>query len=178
MTSPLCLLRQLSCQLLSQPRTPSTGRCLVSTGARNPQLNLRTRFQLTPHRQLTSQQLGAFAHTTQAVVSGALVFIQMLRVNALSIIPYPHPKLPFVIADFHFDPLRLCVLEGIAHGLAGYPVDFVPQDRMEALRGSFHLHLKLRSIWVLFANARSLLTAVEERNPWTASRPSVIAFAA
>ena len=83
-------------------------------------------------------------------MSGVPVFIQMLRVDAFSIIPDPQAKLPFAVSDFHFYALRLCVLEGIAHGLARYPVDFVPQDRMEILRGSFHLHMKDGRILVDF----------------------------
>jgi hypothetical protein len=83
-------------------------------GGRNPQLKLRTRIELTPYRQLTAQEFGAFAHASQAVVSGASAFIQKPWVNALSVIPDLQAKPPFVIPDFHFDPLRLRVLEGIA----------------------------------------------------------------
>ena len=62
-----------------------------------------------------------------------------------------------VIPNFHFDPLRLRVLEGIAQRLARNPVDFVPQDRMKVPWRSFHLHTKLGSIWVRFT-AREFLT--------------------
>jgi hypothetical protein len=75
-------------------------------------------------------------------VSGAPVFIQKLLVNVLSAVPDPQPKLPFVILDFHRDPLRLCVLERIAECLARNPIDSVSQYRMESLRRPFHPHMK------------------------------------
>ncbi len=84
-------------------------------------------------------------------MSGTLIVIQKLRVNPLTIVPHPQPKLPFVIPDFHFDPLRLCVLESIAHCLAGNPIDFVSQYRTEVPRRPFHPHMKLGSIRVRFA---------------------------
>src|SRR5713101_4402466 len=88
----------------------------------------------------------------------------MLRVNALSLIPHPHAKLPFVIPDFDFDLLRLCVLEGIAQCLAGIPVHFVTEDRMKVPRVSF----KLGSIWVRFAGreffTQSALSLAHARN--------------
>ncbi len=107
----------------------------------------RTGIQFTPHRQLAAQQFGAFAHATHPVVSGARVF-QMLRVNALPVVPHPQPELSFVIVDFHFHPLRIRVLEGIAHGLACNAVDLVSRDRMQVPRRAFHLHIKLGAIGV------------------------------
>src|SRR5215472_9598861 len=73
--------------------------------------------------------------------------------------------------------------------LAGYAVDFVSQDRMQVPRRSFDLDRKDGGIVVGFmaatsrpsapmATARPLVTAVDERKSWTASRPSVIASAA
>jgi hypothetical protein len=84
----------------------------------------------------------------------------MLLVNALSVIPDPQPKLPVVIPDFHFDPLRLGVLEGIAQCLPCDPVDFVSEERMEILWGSFNLHVKLGSIWVRFTGREFLTQSV------------------
>src|SRR5882724_6381667 len=80
-------------QLLSQPPTPSSGRYLVSSRRRNPQLHLCARIKFTPDRQLASHQLGAFAHAPQTVVSGASLLIKMPRLNALPIISDPQPKL-------------------------------------------------------------------------------------
>src|SRR5208282_4536485 len=84
----------------------------------------------------------------------------MLRVNALTVIPDSQPKLPFVIPDFHFDPLRLGMLEGIAQCFPCDPVDFVSEDRMEILRSSFDIHVKLGSIWVRFAGREFLTQSV------------------
>src|SRR6266478_5444284 len=116
----------------------------------------RIRIELAPNRQLTSHELRAFAHTAQTVVPGGPVFIKMLGVDALSVIPDPQPKMPFVIPDFHFDPLRLCVPEGVAKCLPCDPVDFVPQYRMEILGRAFHLHMKLGSIGVRFTGREFL----------------------
>src|SRR6266550_1216815 len=77
--------------------------------------------------------------------------------QCLPVIPDPQPEMPLVIPNFHFDPLRLRVLEGIAQRLARNPVDFVPQDRMKVPWRSFHLHTKLGSIWVRFTG-REFLT--------------------
>src|SRR6266436_4257221 len=121
-------------ELVNQPRVASRGRCLISTRCGNPQLNLRARIEFTPDRQLPAQKLGSFAHAAQPVVSGTSVSIQKLRVNTLSIIPDPQTKLPFVVAEFHFDPPRLRVLKGVTHSFARTPLDFVAKDRMEIPR--------------------------------------------
>jgi len=52
------------------------------------QLNLRTRIELAPHRQLAADNFGAFAHAVQPVVSRAPVFTKQLRVDSLSIIAH------------------------------------------------------------------------------------------
>jgi len=85
-----------------------------------------------------------FAHTRQAPVFGAPFVTTHACVNAASIIPDPYPKLPFVIPDFHFDPPRPCVTECIAQSFPCYPVDLVPQDRMQLLWRTFHLHQESR----------------------------------
>src|SRR5882762_5241191 len=115
-------------QLLSPPPTPSSGRYLVSSRRRNPQLHLCARIKFTPDRQLASHQLGAFAHAPQTVVSGASLLIKMPRLNALPIISDPQPKLTLVISDFHLDSPRLCVLEGIAQRLACNRVRFAGRE--------------------------------------------------
>src|SRR5258707_984735 len=137
-------------KLLSQPPTASSGRYLVSSRRRNPQLHLCTQIEFTPHRQLAAHKLGALAHAPQTIVSGASVFIQKLRVNALPIIPDPQPKPPLVIPDFHFDPPRPCVVQCIAQCFPSNPVDFVSQYRMEVTRRALYLHMKLGGIWIQF----------------------------
>jgi hypothetical protein len=59
-----------------------------------------------------------------------------LAVHSYSIIPHPQPKLPLVIANFHFNSLRLRVVKRIAQRLAGNPIDFVPQDWMDSPRSA------------------------------------------
>src|SRR4029077_2606264 len=140
-------LRVSTRKLFSQPPTPSGGRPVVSSRRRNPQLHLCTRIEFTPHRQLSAHNLGAFAHAPQTIVSGASVFMQKLRVNALPIIPDPQPKLLLVIPNFHLDPLRMCVVQCIAQCFPSNPVDFVSQYRMEVTGCAFYFHVKLGSIW-------------------------------
>jgi hypothetical protein len=116
MTSPPCLS-----QKTSQPATNAVERTVPrKLATEESSAPLRTRIEFTPHRQFATHQLGAFAHALQTVVSGASLFIKMLRVNTLPVILDSQPQLPFVIPNFHFDPLGLCVLEGIAQGFAGY----------------------------------------------------------
>jgi hypothetical protein len=73
-------------------------------------------------------------------VSGAPFVTKDARVDAASIIPYPHPKPPVVIPDLHFDPTRSCMAESIAQRFPCNPVDLIPQDRMQVLWRTFHLH--------------------------------------
>jgi len=41
------------------------------------------------------------------------------------------------------------VPEGIPQRLSRYPVDFIPQDRMQVLRRTFHFHRKSRRFLIL-----------------------------
>src|SRR5439155_15838453 len=117
-------------------------------GGGNAQLGLCAGVELTPDDQLTSHKFGAFVHTWQTVVSGAPASIKKLRVNALTVVPDPQTKAPLLIADFHFDPPRVCVAECIAHRLAGNPIDFVPEDWSKIPRCALHLHTKVGTIIV------------------------------
>jgi len=85
-------------------------------------------------------KFGAFVHAIQAPMAGAPFSMKKLRVHTLPVIPDPQPKLPFVIADFHFDVPSLGVPEGVAHRLACNPVNFIAEYRMEVPRRAFHLH--------------------------------------
>jgi len=81
----------------------------------------------------------------------------------------------------------MCVLECIAQHLPCNPISFVADERNEIARRALHIHTKFGTIPVALtgseffsqhaerALASSLVTTVEERNPCTASRPSVIA---
>src|SRR2546427_558358 len=83
----------------------------VTSGGLNREFHLRTGIDLTPNSQVTSHTLSAFAHSIQPPVSCAHLPSQKLRVNAPSIIPNPHAKLPFVVSDFHLDLTSLAVPE-------------------------------------------------------------------
>src|SRR5216684_1755216 len=112
----------------------------VCDGGRNGHFSLRAGVEFTPDRQLASLKFGAFVHTRQTIVSGAPASIQDRRINALAVVPYPQPKLPLVVANFHFDPLRVRVAECITQRLTGNPVDFVPRQRSEIARHALHEH--------------------------------------
>src|SRR5277367_3277248 len=112
----------------------------VSNGARNAELDLRAGIRLAPHIQAPSDKFGAFAHAVQAVMSGLPVLGENLWVDAFSVIANAHPELPVIVPDFHFDLLCLCMLECIAHRLAGDPEHFVAEDWMEVPRGALDLH--------------------------------------
>jgi len=98
-------------------------------------------------------------------------------------------KLPVVVPNFHFYPVRLCVPKRVAQRLARNPINLVPEDWMEAARLAFDLDLKdgrtaIRRIGREFLSERahgqcsSPASTWEERSCCTASRPSVIAPAA
>jgi hypothetical protein len=74
------------------------------------------------------------------------ISIEHVRVNALAVVPDPQTKLPFVIADFHFDLPRLGVPACIAQRLGCDSVDFVSENWMEVSRRAFHLHPNIRAI--------------------------------
>jgi len=67
-----------------------------------------------PDRQVTSRQFGPFSEARQAVVPGAPSGAQHRWVKTFSVVEHAQPKLPWVIPDFYFDPLRLGVAERIA----------------------------------------------------------------
>jgi hypothetical protein len=50
--------------------------------------------------------------------------VENIRVHAVAIIAHPQQKLALVVDDFCFDLMCLCVLERIAQGLDGNPVNF------------------------------------------------------
>src|ERR1700675_2452034 len=137
------MLMSLSHFLTKQPETSASMR-LVSDGGGDAQLHPRPAPQFAPETHVPADAFGALAHPRQAPVSGEPFVAKHARVNAASIIPDPYPKLPLVIADIHFDPARPCVAKCIAQRLPCNPVDFVPEDRLQLLRRTFHLHQESR----------------------------------
>src|SRR5579862_8982622 len=65
----------------------------VSDGGGEHQLDLGTRIGLTPNRQFSPHQLGAFVHARQAVMRGEAALVQNLRVDTLAVVADVHPKL-------------------------------------------------------------------------------------
>ena len=89
-------------------------------------------------------EVRALPHAAQPKMSAAPVITQVLRINAFPVIADAHPKLPFVIADFHLDALRSSMTESVAKSFSRCSVDFVTQDRMQILRWAFHVDGKMR----------------------------------
>jgi hypothetical protein len=70
--------------------------------------------------------LRSFPRTTQAPVTRAPASLENLRIYTPSIVAYPYAKQPFIVSNFSFDVMCLCVPKGILQNLAGNPVDFSP----------------------------------------------------
>lgn len=75
--------------------------------------------------------------------------VEHTPIHTNAIIPHPNPKLLRVIPDFNLDPARPRVPESIAQRFSRYPIDFIPQDRMEVLRRALHFHRKSRRLLIL-----------------------------
>src|ERR1022692_1944792 len=125
----LCL--HLSGKFLQQPGTFAI--CRVGGAGRNAQFHFRSLIDFAPHRQLTFDECGSFAHPAQTIVSLETVAGENRRINALSIIAHAQSEL-IVIADFNFYLLRLGVMEGVAQRFGGDFVDLVTEDGMEVSR--------------------------------------------
>ena len=105
------------------------------------------------------------------------------------IVTHAHAELLVVVADVDFDPPGVRMPEGIPKGFGRNLVNLVTNDRGQIARLALDRHTEAggwralasfasSSPRVLIATARSLRSAVDARKPCTASRPSVIAFAA
>ena len=162
----------------------------VDDAGRKAQLHLRPCADFTPDRQFPADQCGAFRHAAQPVVSLQPLVGEHLRIDPLAIVAHAQSELLVVVADLDLDSPGLRMPEGVAQGFRRDLVDLVADDRMQiprlALDGDAEFgrlsarsrELASSSPRVLIAIARSLRSSVEARNPCTASRPSVIAFAA
>ena len=170
--------------------TRSASGCRVDDAGRNAQFHLRPRTDFAPHRQLPSDQCGAFRHAAQTVVSLETLAGEHRRIDALSIVTHAQSELLVVVADLDLDPPGLRMPEGVPKCFRSNLVDLVTNDRVQISRLALRRRRGMReagralasvassSPRVLIATARSLRSTVDARKPCTASRPSVIAFAA
>src|SRR5262245_50981790 len=102
----------------------------IHRGGGDCKIHLGAQARLTPHVEMAADKRGALAHAGQAEVSGPL-FAEHRSLDALAVVSYPYLELLVVVPDFHFDPARLRVPEGITQSLAGDPVDVVPENRVK-----------------------------------------------
>ena len=112
------------------------------------------------------------------------------RIDPPAVITHAQAELLVVVADLDLDPPGVRVPEGIPKRFRGNPVDLVANNRAADLAPAPRpRHAKAGQAWALasvasssprvrIATARSLRSTVAARKPCTASRPSVIAFAA
>ena len=128
-------------ELKPAPPTSACRSCSVCDRAGYLQLYLRSRSRSrsTPDIQLPTDSCGAFAHSAQTVVADQS-FFDDFRIHAPSVVPDTQPQYLVAIVDFRFDPARLRVAEGISYRLAGNPVDFILEDRLEVAWPTFHLN--------------------------------------
>src|SRR5579862_3777803 len=110
------------------------------------QLDLRASPLLAPDLQFSPDPLRAFAHTPKTEMSFVAFLTEHLRIDTDSVVPQPDPKLPRIVPDFNFDLPRLRVVERVAQRFVRNPVDLVPQDRMQVLRGALHFQGKSRCV--------------------------------
>ena len=156
---------------------------------RKAQLHLRACADFAPHRQFPSDQCGALRHAAQSVVSLDTLGRENRLIDASSVVPHPQSEFIVVVTDFDLDPSGLRVPEGVPQRFRSNLVDLVTKNRVQISRlaldsdgeGRRRVGARIRREFVpkvLIATARSLPSTVDARNPCTASRPSVIAFAA
>src|ERR1700674_5187884 len=122
---------RLSGKSLQKPGTFAI--CRVGGAGRNAQFHFRSLIDFAPHRQVTFDKCGSFAHPAQAIVSLMTMAGESRRIHTLSVVP--HAQSEFIaIADFNFYLRCLGVMEGVAERLGSDFVDFVTEDRMEVSR--------------------------------------------
>jgi hypothetical protein len=67
------------------------------------QLDLRTRFSLTPNLKVTPKALAALAHSGKSPVAGPLAPCEDLRIHSYSIIAHPDCEIGIAKSDFGLD---------------------------------------------------------------------------
>ncbi len=80
---------------------------------------------------MTADLLGAFAHTGQTPVTGAIAAGQDVRVDAHAIVSDADAKKFLTIGDFRFNIFGVSVGEGVAQSFADDAIDFVADDGIE-----------------------------------------------
>src|SRR5580658_2086727 len=112
----------------------------ISHRSRQPQLDFRAGAALTPDLQFPTDVLGAFAHSRQTKMSLQTFLPEYTRFNPSPIIPNADTKVLCAVPDFNFDPPRPRMVERVAHGFGGDPVDFISQDRMQVFGRALDFH--------------------------------------
>ena len=112
-----------------------------------------------------------------------------LRIDAFPVVPHPQSEFMAVVADLDLDQSGLRVTKSIPQRFRRNLVDLVAKDRCRS-RGCPSTATRNAGDWpalasvaspspkVLIATGRSVPSTADARKPCTASRPSVMAFAA
>ena len=115
---------------------------MVGCGCWNFQLHFGSGFRAAPQLHLRTNFARPFTHTRQTPVPGTSFCFESLGANAFPIIVNTHRHLLLVVTNGDFHAMCLCVAEGIAQPLSSYPVDFIPQDRLQLPWRPFHFDMK------------------------------------
>src|SRR4029077_4147252 len=75
-------------------------------------------------------------------MTGVAAAREHARLDAAPIVPDAQPELLAVVANVHFDLVRLRMPERVAQRLGGNPVDLVSEDRREIARRALHVHVE------------------------------------
>ena len=149
-----------------------------------------SRADFAPHRQLSSHQRGALRHAAQSVVSLDALAGEHRRIDPLAVVTDPQAEFLVVVPDVGLDhapparggtrsaapPPRPCRSRHERSGAGPAPAPRRPPGTWAVGRRS--RRLASSSPKALMATARSSRSTADVRRPCTASRPSVIAFAA
>ena len=70
--------------------------------------------------------------------------IQVLRVDSLSVVPYPQSKNADAVSDLRFDLICVCVPESISQRLARNAINVIAKDWMQVPRRTLYRNPKRR----------------------------------
>src|SRR5262249_44808141 len=125
------LITRLLAEEATKKAAPTGG--TVRQRTRYAQLHFGTGADFTPQAQFGTNLVGALTHVRQTKVSWPFC-IQVLRVDALSIVPDAQAELTYSVRDLRFDVIGPRVKVRIAQRLARNAVHLLAKDRMQVPR--------------------------------------------
>src|SRR5271169_2779221 len=86
-----------------------------------------------------------------------------LGANALPVIANPQTQLTLIIVYIHLDASCLCMVEGIAQGLACNPINVVAEYRIEVTQCALHGNIEDRRILSCFFGRKFLTESLNSK---------------